>query len=71
MNHLECKNKPKATSILIWKVLQLSMYIIMKLQNTINFNSDSNKNDIYFLKKSLLTKVLQKELFGHNLTYQK
>lgn len=65
------QNKPKATSILIWKVLQLSMYIIMKLQNTINFNSGRNKNVIYFFKKVFLTKVLQKELFGHNLTYQK
>lgn len=37
MNYLEWEEKLKATSILIWKVLQFSMYIIMKIQNTINF----------------------------------
>lgn len=37
MNHLEGEDKLKATSILIWKILQFSMYIIMKIQNTINF----------------------------------
>lgn len=71
MNHSECKNKPKATSILIWKVLQLSMYIIMKLQNTINFNSGRNKNVTYFLKKVFADKSITKRIIWTQLTKNK
>jgi hypothetical protein len=67
MNHLECKDKPKATSILIWKVLQLSVYIIMKLQNTINFNSDRNKTVIYFFKSLYWQKYYKRNCLDFTL----